>query len=622
MLRDFVGKEVTKPQRSHWLSKRTFIGMATAACVLAWCDVALCQEVQKFWPAYPTPSGTGPHGIDRGPGFYFAWYKILLCIIPYLFWVKTTDWLNQDLQINVDKTKMQIDVWNPIAVFTFLLGFIALLLMPFFFIGYPIYMFCVLVPLFAYVFQRNSHFEKKEKVFTMNHLMRKMRGEKVQADALAVTLEQDMGPTVNFKAGGKDKVDQQANLIRARQNPYFIRMKEVFDEAVRSNAEVYRMDFVAEGVGIRQKVDGMWHTLEPMDRTSGDGILFGIKQLAALDPNDRRSTQKAEIAVSIPDHNRTCLITTQGTQTGETALLEFREKKKGNWTLDEVGMFKDMQDELKKHLNSPGYVLVSALPNEGLSTFWESSLAALDRVTRDFVGICEPSYSVRGVENIEFNDVDPQNEEAALELLNNLRLKQPEAYVFPRAFSGKVVDELCDEIQSEDKFAISSLKAKSAADALYRFLACKCDRSKFAKSVTAVVFQRLVRRLCPDCKIEYQAPPQLVQKLGLDATMPVYLFKQYELPPPEQRFDEKGKPIEYPTCPTCRGLGYKGRIGLFEIIIVNDLIRKTLVNQPAAESLAIAAKKSGQKTLTQEGIKLVVAGHTSLPELQRVLKQS
>ena len=100
------------------------------------------------------------------------------------------------------------------------------------------------------------------------------------------------------------------------------------------------------------------------------------------------------------------------------------------------------------------------------------------------------------------------------------------------------------------------------------------------------------------------------------------LYREWQPPPPEELVDEKGRPIEPPVCPVCGGLGYLDRIAIFEVLDVEDSIRNAIVNQPRVETIAKAMRQAGHKGLQDEGIKLVLAGVTSLNELQRVLKAS
>ena len=131
----------------------------------------------------------------------------------------------------------------------------------------------------------------------------------------------------------------------------------------------------------------------------------------------------------------------------------------------------------------------------------------------------------------------------------------------------------------------------------------------FAAVIKAVLYQRLVRLLCPDGKVGYTPAPDLLQKLGIPSGKVEQLYR----PPKPEEIDK--------PCLTCQGLGYKGRTGIFELLVVNDQMRDILVKQPKLELLKKAVRDSHQRVLQEEGILLVAKGVTSIQELMRVLKQ-
>ncbi len=126
--------------------------------------------------------------------------------------------------------------------------------------------------------------------------------------------------------------------------------------------------------------------------------------------------------------------------------------------------------------------------------------------------------------------------------------------------------------------------------------------------MVAVLNTRLIRTLCPACKFGYPATPELLKKLGIPAGKVTTLYR-----PPKE--DEIDKP-----CPKCAGIGYQGRTGLFELLIVNDQVREILLKQPKLDLLRKASRAAGMRTMQEEGILLIAKGETSLNELSRILK--
>ncbi len=139
----------------------------------------------------------------------------------------------------------------------------------------------------------------------------------------------------------------------------------------------------------------------------------------------------------------------------------------------------------------------------------------------------------------------------------------------------------------------------------------KAPAAQFAGAVTAVVHQRLIRKLCEKCKEAYAPPPETLKQLGIPAGK-VEAFYRPPTPQPDQP--------PPPPCEECLGISYQGRTAIFELLIVDDGVRAALVNSPKVDSVRLAARKAGMRTLQEEGIVAVVKGITSLAELMRVLK--
>ncbi|MCA9134065.1 MAG: hypothetical protein KDA45_12950, partial [Planctomycetales bacterium] len=141
----------------------------------------------------------------------------------------------------------------------------------------------------------------------------------------------------------------------------------------------------------------------------------------------------------------------------------------------------------------------------------------------------------------------------------------------------------------------------------------------FIKTNCGVLNQRLVRRLCTECRQPFQPSPQLLQKLGIPAGRVQSLYQPCIPPPPEQRVDANGKPLEIEICQRCDGRGYYGRAAIFELLSMNDPIRRAILQKPQAAHILPVARQHGFLSLQEEGVLAVATGLTSLPELQRVL---
>jgi type II secretory ATPase GspE/PulE/Tfp pilus assembly ATPase PilB-like protein len=168
---------------------------------------------------------------------------------------------------------------------------------------------------------------------------------------------------------------------------------------------------------------------------------------------------------------------------------------------------------------------------------------------------------------------------------------------------------LCEEATTEDRLVITMVRARDSIDGLTRLLASKVPVKRYAAAVKGVVAQRLVRKLCDQCKEAYPPPPQILQRLGVPADKVPAFYR-----PPTQARQE--------PCKACGGMGYIGQVALFELLIVNDAVRRQLLTDPNPDAVRPVARKAGLKTFEDEGLLLVVKGVTSLQELARVLKEA
>ena len=238
------------------------------------------------------------------------------------------------------------------------------------------------------------------------------------------------------------------------------------------------------------------------------------------------------------------------------------------------------------------------------------ALHACDRYIREFAAVEEEGNPYQPVENVPVTTYKAADGQSPADVLPRLFRTEPNVVVVRDLVNAETVSMLCQEV-AEDRLIIGTVRAKDCAEALLRVLALGVPPAEFAKAVTAVVSQRLVRKLCDSCKEAYTPPPQVLQQLGIPAGRVQAFYR-----PPQPNPEEPKEP-----CQVCGGIGYLGRTAIFELLPVGDAVRKVLATSPKLDLVRQAARKDGMKSLQEEGVLLVVKGVTSLPELMRVLKQ-
>ncbi|MBN1588405.1 MAG: Flp pilus assembly complex ATPase component TadA [Pirellulales bacterium] len=548
---------------------------------------------------------------QRGSGYYLNWVKILAGWLLFLLWVYTTDWVSTDCQDN----HLQYVRWNPIVFGTFVGFYFLMWLLPWFWLGFPLLVIAYIVPLVTYIVYRNQQVTMEKKVFTRAHLrywfatrLNKL-GTQIEVEKKA---EWEKGPPIKFDAiGAENERDDRTHLLAARQSEGFNPARGIMAEMMLRRADAMMLEFTQQSAAVRYMIDGVWHNDQPQERATADPVLETLKILCGLDPEERQKRQQGLFLVNYGGVDYKASLTSQGTPTGERVVIQLESDVVQFKSFDALGMRPKMQEQLMQLLNGKqGFVLFSAMPASGLRSTTKVALQKTDRFTREFMAAEDEANPYEPVENIpvstfQLGDNVPDNKQLDKVLIRLFRM-EPDVIVMRDLIDGEVVSMLCDQA-AEGRLVIGTIRAKDCAEALLRVLALKVPPKAFAKSITAVLNQRLVRRLCDTCKEAYAPTPQLLQQLGI----------------PEGRIQAFYRPPQEPegVCPDCGGIGYRGRTALYELMIVDDAIRKLVATGAKTDTIRRAARVAGMQNFQAEGLLLVAKGITSLQELSRVMKQ-
>ena len=258
-------------------------------------------------------------------------------------------------------------------------------------------------------------------------------------------------------------------------------------------------------------------------------------------------------------------------------------------------MMRSLRDVVQR---SHGMLVVAGPTGSGKTTTVYAALAEIDVLTRNVVTIEDPvEYRL---DNISQTAVNVAAELTFAKILRSVLRQDPDVILV-----GEIRDRETAEIAMQaaltGHFVFTTLHANDSATTVTRLLDIGCDATLIQSAVTAVLAQRLVRILCPDCKQPYAPQPEELKRLGIPADKAPTFYK------------EQG-------CEKCLGTGYRGRTGVYELMLVDGEIRSLLVGRPSLEAIRAAAKKSGTRTLWQSALRKVIEGQTSLSEAERVVR--
>ncbi len=430
--------------------------------------------------------------------------------------------------------------------------------------------------------------------------------------------DDDYIPPIQFSPAGATPEDQKETLEIVKPSPGFPAAARLLAESIQKQAVITVLDFTPQQVTVRFQVDGLWHPGASIDRETGDFMLATLKKVAGLNFRERRARQEGVFGTQYLKNKQKVRLVSQGIKIGERVAIYLDWKKPPLDKAEQLGMRHGMIKQIGPILEDPqtGLVLVTALPGEGYTAAWRGVLDNCDRLTRDYFVIEEKTEVEPEVINIFSIEFDRARNENAMTPIPQLLLKQPDVLAFSELPDAQTINGVVELSTQKNLPIFVRSPGKNALDAVLRLLMLKPNVEPFANRLTAVVAMRLIRKLCEKCRVAYVPHPSLLQKLGIPQGRIAELFKPFVFRP--GMLDENEKEID--PCPKCQGIGYKGRTGIFELLIVNDTLREAIIKTPHLGKLAAIAQRAGHISMQQEGIVQVARGLTSIEELQRVLK--
>ena len=261
--------------------------------------LALLVLATPLWAQAAGP--LAPHSVNlaefvRGSGYFLSLARVLACWLLFLCWAGSTDWVSRDSQ------SMELDYlrWNPIVAGSFFATFLLMLLIPWFWLGYPLLVIAYVAPLTTYILYRNRHVSPELRVLTPDHLrfVLSVWAAKVGIKIAVESHDPNSGATVKlFARGGTDPQVDAARLLAARRVPGLSDARTILSDALAARASALMLDCTAAGVAVRHMVDGVWMVREPLERELGDPAVESLKVLCGLNPQDRRARQEGKFGL-------------------------------------------------------------------------------------------------------------------------------------------------------------------------------------------------------------------------------------------------------------------------------------------------------------------------------------
>jgi type IV pilus assembly protein PilB len=372
----------------------------------------------------------------------------------------------------------------------------------------------------------------------------------------------------------------------------------IFDLAVSSRATDIHFDPTDSGLVARLRIDGMLHDVLSIPKRLQPNVVARVKVLAEMDISETRRPQDGHISMTSSDRRYDLRVAALPTFRGEKLTLRVLDSSSGIPKLDELGM--EYQDRViyEEVITKPqGMTLVTGPTGSGKTTTLYASLERINYRTYNIITLEDPvEYQLKGVNQVQINPA------IDLTFANTLRasLRQDPDTILVGEVRDLETASIAVRAAMTGHRVFSTIHANTAPDAVNTLINMNVRPFLLTSSILCILAQRLVRRLCNECKEAYEPEPELVKELGL---------KQR----PEMLYKSNG-------CDVCNRTGYYGRVAVYELLRMTPSIKKLIIDGKSTDHIIKTAHSEGMKSLLEKGTNKVVDGTTSVDEIFRVLR--
>ncbi|WP_168433580.1 GspE/PulE family protein [Pontiella sulfatireligans] len=394
------------------------------------------------------------------------------------------------------------------------------------------------------------------------------------------------------------ELDQEASVVKF--------VNQIIWEAFKDRATDIHIEPMEMDLRIRYRVDGVLHEtpMPPQLKRFQSSVISRIKVMANMDIAEKRLPQDGRISVRIRGQEIDVRVSTMPTVYGESVSLRLLMRGGGLVTMGDLGLNDHDSSLLKKMITRPhGILLVTGPTGSGKSTSLYAWLHTINSVDKRIMSAEDPiEYEMPGVNQVQMRP------EIGLSFASTLRtfLRQDPDVIMVGEIRDKETAEISIRAALTGHLVFSTIHTNDSASTITRLLDMGIEPFLVASSVEGIVAQRLVRGLCKACR----QPVEVEEAFLREHNFPI------------ERLATEGPIYEAVGCDECRGNGYKGRTGIFEILPVTDEVRPLIIAHASASAIKAQALADGMKTLREDGWDKVLAGVTTIDEILRVSEEA
>jgi type II secretory ATPase GspE/PulE/Tfp pilus assembly ATPase PilB-like protein len=531
-------------------------------------------------------------------GGFFSLVKIIVMLVCMFLWAWPAGWVCRDVRrLGIGEYK-----WGTFIAGCGVVGWFCWIILPVFWLGLVFFFVLSCGSVLGYAIYRDSIVEEESKILKPANIAKAIRGE----SSAEFHVEQKV--RLKTPAGTEIKIPPEPE----QQKIYQMFQDLVFDGLWRRCSDIYLLP-KGEESRVLFRIDGVTSEYTTYDRKLGQTLIDYAKSISELNANERRQPQRAKLLAQQIDVDRKLNldIETSGSRAGERLTIKIRAEE-AKLIIEDAGFSREQLERFARAIDAKqGLVVFSGLSGSGLSTSLYACARSHDAFTQNIHTL--EVNRLMDLENITQNIHDPGGEQTFARMLQSVSRREPDVIMVDPCPDSETMQMIGKVISGKKKKICTTLRASSALSALNRTVRWLDDAELASDMLIAVTFQRLARKLCPACREAYRPNTATLRKLNLSTKSEVTFYR-----PPQPVVDKKGNPI---LCPTCQGTGYLGRTAIFEMIIVDDLLREAIRTGDATK-LKAAARKGGLKYWQEAAMDQVIAGVTSVQEIIRVNKES
>ena len=414
-----------------------------------------------------------------------------------------------------------------------------------------------------------------------------------------IDLIKELETSSALSGGGRQgSIDLESALEMADSAPVRRLINMIFLMAIRDKASDVHFEPFEEEYRVRMKADGVLHELVPPPRALSSAISSRIKVMANLDITERRLPQDGRIELNVGGNQVDLRVSVLPTMFGESIVIRVLDRTAVKLDLDKIGMDPKVLIPFREVIQKPnGIILVTGPTGSGKTTTLYAALSFLNEITEKIITTEDPvEYEIEGLIQC------PINHEIGLTFASALRaiLRQDPDRILVGEIRDLETAQIAVQASLTGHTVFSTLHTNDAASTITRMRDMGLEPFLITATVEAVLAQRLVRRICTNCREEFHPTAEILLELELTP----------EIAKTMKFFYGKG-------CDRCADTGYKGRLGIHELIIMDDDLRDLISKGVSTDELRAAAKTKGMITLRDSGLSGINNGLTTIEEIVR-----